>query len=190
MMPAPLVASRCYLARQSDIAEAPFNQIDSFLHAAVEEGFHIRLEDARVGACGSFIAEQYKTVRCGLIHAHISSLRLVAKVHVETHLATQVQPLARCTRDWPNPAREVSPTAKRRKEPCATPKRPIFPVNNQLLSQVLMQASEPISFAPVALTYIHNRICPSIYGIHHIAAMIGRKFRVTKGEPMRMHYAK
>ena len=190
MMPAPLVASRCYLARKSAVAEAPFNQIDSFLHAAVEEGFHIRLEDARVGTRGGFIAEQYKTVRCGLIHAHISRLRLVAKVHVETHFATKVKPLARWARDWPNPAREVSPTAKRPKEPRATPKRPIFPMDNQLLAQVLMQASEPINLAPVALTYIYNRICPRIYPIHHIAAMVGRKFCVTKRKPMRMHYSK
>jgi hypothetical protein len=63
-------------------------------------------------------------------------------------------------------------------------------MDNQLLAKVLMQASEPINLAPVALTYIYNRICPRIYPIHHIAAMVGRKFRVTKRKPMRMHYSK
>ena len=162
MMPAPLEASHCNLARKSGIAEAPLDQIDSFLRTTVKERFHIRLEDARVGARGSLIAEQYETVRCGLIHTHISSLRLLAKVHIEAHLATKVQPLARWGRNWPNPAREVSPTANRRKEPRATPKRPIFPMDNQLLAKMLMQASEPINFASVALTHIDNGVRPSV----------------------------
>ena len=90
MTPAPLEASSCYLARKFAVTKAPLGHIDGFLNAAVEEGFCIRFKDARVGACGGFIAKQYKTVRSCLIHARISSLRMVTKVHVEADFTVQV----------------------------------------------------------------------------------------------------